>query len=242
MEHHVEHRRTKRRVPTSCHCGAERRPHQRTCLACHAAWSKEHRTAHRDMTPEQRKRANCRSYTKVLQARGGLPKGPCEGCGHAEAQNHHHWGYDNPRWFIRLCTGCHRSLEAILRVNPAQPLPAIARRRSQKRVSYCHADGCAGRRNCKACRNIYSRATRKRFSQLSDEARLRSNCRSYATTYKRRGKLVPQPCEQCHADASLSRMHHEDYTKPLVVRWFCAECLKALRAARASYSPDRSVV
>jgi hypothetical protein len=35
----------------------------------------------------------------------------------------------------------------------------------------------------------------------------------------RRGKLIRQPCEVCgspNADA-----HHEDYSKPLEVRWFC---------------------
>jgi hypothetical protein len=34
----------------------------------------------------------------------------------------------------------------------------------------------------------------------------------------KRGKLVPQPCEVCGAEAQA---HHEDYTKPLEVRWLC---------------------
>ena len=38
------------------------------------------------------------------------------------------------------------------------------------------------------------------------------------------GRLIKEPCEICgeeHAEA-----HHEDYTKPLVVRWLCKKCHK----------------
>lgn len=34
-----------------------------------------------------------------------------------------------------------------------------------------------------------------------------------------RGLLVRQPCEVCGAEKSDA--HHEDYTKPLAIRWFC---------------------
>ena len=51
-------------------------------------------------------------------------------------------------------------------------------------------------------------------------ARQRANARSYANVYLKRGKLVRQPCEVCGADAE---MHHDDYSKPLDVRWLCRE-------------------
>ena len=65
-------------------------------------------------TDEQRERGICRSYTNALQRRGLLPAGACEACGNPRAENHHHWGYDKPRWYVRLCITCHRALEAQL--------------------------------------------------------------------------------------------------------------------------------
>lgn len=49
----------------------------------------------------------------------------------------------------------------------------------------------------------------------------------------RAGKLVRQNCEQCGADNWLGQpvqAHHEDYTKPLEVRWMCRKCHLGLHA------------
>lgn len=54
---------------------------------------------------------------------------------------------------------------------------------------------------------------------LKGEARRRMVARSYANVYKRRGLLVPQPCEVC-GDRRV-QMHHDDYSQPLKVRWRC---------------------
>lgn len=45
-----------------------------------------------------------------------------------------------------------------------------------------------------------------------------------------RGEIVKQPCEVCGADAEA---HHDDYTKPLDVRWVCRKHHKALHSAAA---------
>lgn len=45
-----------------------------------------------------------------------------------------------------------------------------------------------------------------------------------------RGELIPQPCEACGADYAFRdgrrgvQAHHEDYSKPLEVRWLCQKC------------------
>ena len=38
----------------------------------------------------------------------------------------------------------------------------------------------------------------------------------------RSGKLKREPCEVCNNLKTLA--HHDDYSKPLEVRWFCASC------------------
>lgn len=39
----------------------------------------------------------------------------------------------------------------------------------------------------------------------------------------RGGRLVRQPCEHCNTTERV-HAHHEDYSKPLAVRWLCAAC------------------
>lgn len=75
-----------------------------------------------------------------------------------------------------------------------------------------------GQRYCKSCHAENMRRTRKKHSELKPEARLKTNCRAYANVYIRRGILKKQPCIICGEKA---QMHHDDYSKPLEVIWFC---------------------
>ncbi len=77
-----------------------------------------------------------------------------------------------------------------------------------------HAD-----RNCRIYHNAYMREHRPKYSELSDRDRQRSNVRAYANTYLRRGLITRQPCIECGSEDS--QMHHENYSKPLVVIWLC---------------------
>ena len=54
-------------------------------------------------------------------------------------------------------------------------------------------------------------------AQRKDPAKRRAHVA--VTNALRRGKLVKQPCEIC-GDAKVDA-HHDDYSKPLDVRWLC---------------------
>jgi hypothetical protein len=62
----------------------------------------------------------------------------------------------------------------------------------------------------------------RKTNHLTPEQRLKDNARSYANTYKKRGKLIQEPCADC--GSQKSEMHHPDYTKPLLVIWLCRVC------------------
>lgn len=86
-----------------------------------------------------------------------------------------------------------------------------------------HARVDAGRWQayCRACANAAA-AEWKRDNPLTGEAREKSNARSYANVYQRRGKLLPQPCEDCGSEDV--EKHHDDYSKPLAVVYLCRAC------------------
>ncbi len=84
----------------------ERAPKSRWCRDCKARYMREWRKSH-PLSEAARVRANCRSYTHVLVARGHLTKGPCEICGVPEVEAHHD-DYSKPRLVRWLCVAHHR--------------------------------------------------------------------------------------------------------------------------------------
>ena len=91
----------------------------------------------------------------------------------------------------------------------------------------CTRCGKAPRRRngywCLGCHAASMRENRPSYGELTAEQKRRSNARSMANTYQRRGKLVgPKKCPKC--GARKPEKHHEDYAKPLEVEWMCRPC------------------
>lgn len=74
---------------------------------------------------------------------------------------------------------------------------------------------------CPTCRRSREkgRELRRAYRKRYPEKR-----RAHAAVYEavRSGRLVRLNCEQC--GKTNSQAHHDDYSKPLDVRWLCAEC------------------
>lgn len=107
-------------------------------------------------------------------------------------------------------------------------------------------DGLQSR--CKDCHKTFkiSPETRllKRQSQLRQDAAHpeKPKARSIVANAVKRGRLIRQPCEVC--GDQKSQAHHEDYSKPLEVRWLCDphhkahhKAMKAIEAALAKKIP-----
>lgn len=70
---------------------------------------------------------------------------------------------------------------------------------------------------CRECRNAWMRENRP---ALTPKGRVQLNASAYLHVYVKRGKVAKGPCEVCGTRA-LVEGHHEDYARPLVVRWLC---------------------
>lgn len=102
--------------------------------------------------------------------------------------------------------------------------------------------GCLGRSSteCRRYKALRMREWRKTHP-LTVEQSKRDNARSYAGVYKRRGKLVPEPCLSCGSTVKVE-MHHRDYDKPLEVMWLCRRCHLVLTGAERAQNVSRETL
>jgi ribosomal protein S27AE len=77
-------------------------------------------------------------------------------------------------------------------------------------------------RYCRTCKNLNTKLNRKKHSELTELQKLKANARSYVHVYLKRGKINKTNCANC-GDPNVEA-HHEDYTKPLEIIWFCSNC------------------
>lgn len=77
--------------------------------------------------------------------------------------------------------------------------------------------------SCWACRYRATKAeTERRYRAAHPEI-----VRAHWTLHKaiKRGRVTRKPCESCGSERSQA--HHEDYSKPLEVKWVCKKCHEA---------------
>lgn len=80
-----------------------------------------------------------------------------------------------------------------------------------------------------SCANAARRQTpegwkARRAIKKRTEYRHHDRAREAVSRAVRAGKLLRAPCEECSAEKAHA--HHEDYDKPLEVRWLCPKCHK----------------
>jgi len=74
-------------------------------------------------------------------------------------------------------------------------------------------------RYCRVCHREYTRCHRKKYHELSESDKEKSNARAYLHVYVKRGKVKKENCLICGSEKSEA--HHKDYKKPLDVIWLC---------------------
>lgn len=90
---------------------------QSYCESCHAAYMREHRPKHSELTPEQKFKANSRAYANTYQRRGHLVAQCCERCGSSGAEKHHE-DYAKPLEVNWLCRPCHLEMHSEQELEP----------------------------------------------------------------------------------------------------------------------------
>lgn len=88
----------------------------------------------------------------------------------------------------------------------------------ESKLCKCGNERARNHRYCKPCKAKYMREWRPNHT-LSVKQRKMMNARSYLHVYVKRGKVNKTPCEVCGKNEVEG--HHQDYNKPLEVRWLC---------------------
>lgn len=81
------------------------------------------------------------------------------------------------------------------------------------------------RKKIREYNRVYNQMWRKKYGYHNEEnSKKRYPEKEYARAVTqlaiRHGQLKRKPCEKCKS--KLSQAHHDDYTKPLQIRWLCS--------------------
>lgn len=130
------------------------------------------------------------------------------------------------------CAKCHARIASRMRYQGMSPEErrALVERRDPERVRA--ADRARYERDKpkrKAAIRAYAqqnpevgRAARRRWAKRNAEKR---KAQGILWEALRAGRIVRQPCEACGVEHPTARVeaHHDDYSKPLDVRWLCSQ-------------------
>jgi hypothetical protein len=72
-------------------------------------------------------------------------------------------------------------------------------------------------------RNRGNRQTKEYIDSYRENHPLAYKAKTMVSNAVRDGRLFKEPCESCGSDSNIHG-HHDDYAKPLNVRWLCAAC------------------
>ena len=114
-----------------------------------------------------------------------------------------------------VCKNCKNARRRETRASPA----AKAHEQETRRAWYYEKGG-----KLTVARNVRAYRARTGYPGWSDPVRQRA--RIATQTAIRRGRLIRGPCEEC--GAGETHAHHDDYLKPLEVRWLCGPCHHAV--------------
>src|ERR1700677_4257949 len=95
-----------------------------------------------------------------------------------------------------------------------------------RKLGVCHrchkAPARAERVHCEACARKVAVASKARDLRDPERKRFQHAIRERVARAVRSGRLTPGPWERC--GAARTEAHHDDYGKPLDVRWLCRSC------------------
>lgn len=98
-------------------CGGPKESHRvgrySYCNKCHAAYMRETRPKHSELSPDAKQKANARAYAHVYRDRGKIKKEDCKTCGSSKSEMHHS-DYSKPLEVTWLCRSCHLKEHAII--------------------------------------------------------------------------------------------------------------------------------
>lgn len=73
---------------------------------------------------------------------------------------------------------------------------------------------------CQSCLPEYNRSRKRNKPICRHPYPEKNKARDMVKVKIRQGIIVPQPCEKC---GGKGQSHHDDYSKPLEIRWLCTK-------------------